>query len=147
MGHHHGSDTSTSARSVLLHTDQKGPNILTGSVSTTPLWQWGFRQCLPFSWKRLKGKHCTPLPNGSCRYVWAMTQGAMTPQDFSQLLYKGSVGVLLIVNPKWSKSSSYFIITNFPLIYLLVLVTPPTSDCLLLDATRLTTSSFQNFQN
>ena len=33
MGHHHGSDTPTSARAVLLHTDQKGPNILTGSVS------------------------------------------------------------------------------------------------------------------
>ena len=32
MGHHHGSDTPTSARAVLLHTDQKGPNILTGSV-------------------------------------------------------------------------------------------------------------------
>ena len=31
-GHHHGSDTPTSARAVLHHTDQKGPNILTGSV-------------------------------------------------------------------------------------------------------------------
>ena len=26
--------------------------------STSPLWQWGFRQCLPFSWKTLRGKHC-----------------------------------------------------------------------------------------
>ena len=26
--------------------------------STTPLWQWGFRQCLPFSWTTLRGKHC-----------------------------------------------------------------------------------------
>ena len=26
------------------------------NVSTTPLRQWGFRQCLPFSW--LRGKHC-----------------------------------------------------------------------------------------
>ena len=25
--------------------------------STTPLWQWGFRQCLPFSFV-LRGKHC-----------------------------------------------------------------------------------------
>ena len=32
VGHHHGSDTPTSARAVLLHKDQKGPNILTGSV-------------------------------------------------------------------------------------------------------------------
>ena len=32
MGHHHGSDTPTSAGAVLLHTDQKGPNILTRSV-------------------------------------------------------------------------------------------------------------------
>ena len=31
-GHHHGSDTPTSARAILHHTDQKGPNILTGSV-------------------------------------------------------------------------------------------------------------------
>ena len=29
-----------------------GPNI-----STTPLRQWGFRQCLPFSWTPLRGKH------------------------------------------------------------------------------------------
>ena len=28
------------------------------NVSTTPLQQWGFRQCLPFSWTKLKGKHC-----------------------------------------------------------------------------------------
>jgi hypothetical protein len=33
--------------------DTYGPN-----VSTTPLWQWGFRQCLPFSWTTLRGKHC-----------------------------------------------------------------------------------------
>ena len=30
--HHHGSDTPTSARAILYHTDQKGPNILKGSV-------------------------------------------------------------------------------------------------------------------
>ena len=30
-----------------------GPNI-----STTPLRQWGFQQCLPFSWTTLRGKHC-----------------------------------------------------------------------------------------
>ena len=28
------------------------------NVSTTPLWQWGFRQCLPFSWTTLRGKLC-----------------------------------------------------------------------------------------
>ena len=33
MGHHHGIDTPSFARAVLHHTDQKGPNILTGSVS------------------------------------------------------------------------------------------------------------------
>ena len=32
MWHHHGSDTPTSARAILHHTDQKGPNILKGSV-------------------------------------------------------------------------------------------------------------------
>ena len=33
--HHHGSDTQTSARAILHHTDPKGPNILKGSVQTT----------------------------------------------------------------------------------------------------------------
>ena len=28
------------------------------NVSTTPLQQWGFQQCLPFSWTTLRGKHC-----------------------------------------------------------------------------------------
>ena len=28
------------------------------NVSTTPLRQWGFRQCLTFSWTTLRGKHC-----------------------------------------------------------------------------------------
>ena len=27
------------------------------NVSTTPLRQWGFRQCLPLSWKTLEDKH------------------------------------------------------------------------------------------
>ena len=31
----------------------KSPN-----VSTTPLRQWGFQQCLPFSWATLRYKHC-----------------------------------------------------------------------------------------
>ena len=34
-------------------TFRPGPN-----VSTTPLRQWGFQQCLPFSWTTLRGKHC-----------------------------------------------------------------------------------------
>ena len=28
------------------------------NVSTTPLLQWSFRQCLPFSWTKFVGKHC-----------------------------------------------------------------------------------------
>ena len=28
------------------------------NVSTTPLQQWGFRQCLLFSWTTLRGEHC-----------------------------------------------------------------------------------------
>ena len=28
------------------------------NVSTTPLRQWGFQQCLPFSWTTLRYKHC-----------------------------------------------------------------------------------------
>ena len=44
--------------------------ILSPNISTTPLRQWGFRQCLPFSWTTLGGKHCR---NGSCRYVRALS--------------------------------------------------------------------------
>jgi hypothetical protein len=33
--------------------DQKSRNVF-----TTPLRQWRFWQCLPFSWTILKGKHC-----------------------------------------------------------------------------------------
>ena len=33
--------------------NRHGPNI-----STTPLRQWGFQQCLPLSWTTLRGKHC-----------------------------------------------------------------------------------------
>ena len=49
---------------------QFGPNI-----STTPLQQWGFRQCLPVSWTTIRGKHCRyPIAiNGSCRYLRART--------------------------------------------------------------------------
>ena len=36
-----------------LHFVLKSPN-----VSTTPLRQWVFQQCLPFSWTTLKGNHC-----------------------------------------------------------------------------------------
>ena len=28
------------------------------NVPTIPLQQWGFRQCFPFSWTTLRGKHC-----------------------------------------------------------------------------------------
>ena len=35
--HHHGSDTPTSARAILHHTDQNGPNILKGSVDSENL--------------------------------------------------------------------------------------------------------------
>ena len=28
------------------------------NISTTALRQWGFRECLPFSWTTLRGKHC-----------------------------------------------------------------------------------------
>ena len=36
--HHHGSDTPTSARAILHHTDQKGPKFLKGSVCTLNLY-------------------------------------------------------------------------------------------------------------
>ena len=48
VGHHHGSDTPTSARAVLLHTDQKGPNILAGSVPPTEVLRTIQTLCLSF---------------------------------------------------------------------------------------------------
>jgi hypothetical protein len=32
--------------------------LMRPNVSNTPLQQWGFQQCLPFSWTTLRGKHC-----------------------------------------------------------------------------------------
>ena len=34
------------------------PSLGVSSPCTTPLRQWGFRQCLPFSWTKPRGKHC-----------------------------------------------------------------------------------------
>ena len=34
------------------------PRAFSPNISTTPLRQWGFRQCLPFSWTTLRGKLC-----------------------------------------------------------------------------------------
>ena len=52
LGIRSGSEDPQFTRSVCLLVGTR-PN-----VSTTPLRQWGFRQCLPFSWTTLKGKHC-----------------------------------------------------------------------------------------
>ena len=40
------------------HWFQKPISKLGLTISTTPLQQWGFQQCLPFSWTTLWGKHC-----------------------------------------------------------------------------------------
>ena len=29
-----------------------------GGVTTIAIWEWGFHQCLPFSWTTLRGIHC-----------------------------------------------------------------------------------------
>jgi hypothetical protein len=50
----HSHSALCSVYSVALdRTRRQHPN-----VSTTPLGQWGFRQCLPFSWTTVRGKHC-----------------------------------------------------------------------------------------
>ena len=41
-----------------LHKQDFQGTILCPNVSTTPLRQWGFWQCLPFSWTTLRDKHC-----------------------------------------------------------------------------------------
>ena len=46
------------------------------NVSTTPLRQWGFRQCLPFSWTTL-----------SCRYIQGLAISKASNQDEFQYMY------------------------------------------------------------
>ena len=49
------------------------------NVSTTPLRQWGFRQCLPFSWTTLIGK-LNILLEGSLMWLeWLKGQGFTVP--------------------------------------------------------------------
>ena len=44
------------------------------NVSTTPLRQWGFQQCLSFSWTTLRGKHCRhPIAVMGVVYVRALS--------------------------------------------------------------------------
>ena len=43
---------------TLFITTQEGMQGPGSNVSTTPLRQCGFRQCLPFSWTTPRGKHC-----------------------------------------------------------------------------------------
>ena len=45
------------ARCSKINTQEHVDSRLSPNVSTTPLWQWGFRKCLTFSWKTLRGKH------------------------------------------------------------------------------------------
>ena len=47
------------------------------NLSTTPLRQWGFWQCLPFSWTtlRLPACHAIAVMWVNCRYLWAMVMG------------------------------------------------------------------------
>ena len=46
MWHHHGSDTPTSHRAILHHTDPNAPNISGGSV--LDLWGIGFHSVVVF---------------------------------------------------------------------------------------------------
>ena len=43
---------------LILNTAQTYIRCIYIYISTTPLRQWGFRQCLPFSWTTLRDKHC-----------------------------------------------------------------------------------------
>ena len=41
-----------------FYSNYKSVYIHSPNIPTTPLRQWGFRQCSSFSWKKLRGKHC-----------------------------------------------------------------------------------------
>ena len=45
-------------RGYICFQPENGFSCLCLNVSTTPLQQQGFLQCLPFSWTTLRGKHC-----------------------------------------------------------------------------------------
>jgi hypothetical protein len=59
------------------------------NVSTTPLRQWGFRQCLPFSWTTPRGKHCWhPIAiRGHSTTTWTEFCHFLTPPLRGQFLY------------------------------------------------------------
>ena len=57
------------------------------NVSTTPLPQWGFRQCLPFSLTTLRGKHCRH-PIAVTGLVDTFRQCVKIPQLMSILTFK-----------------------------------------------------------
>ena len=56
--HHVSSNSSYTSNSKIKVVESKGICGERPNVSTTPLLQWGFWQCLPFNWTILRGKHC-----------------------------------------------------------------------------------------
>jgi hypothetical protein len=72
-----------------VETFQRGgrPKFCFGSkcpnVSTTPLQQWGFWQCLPFSWITLTDKHCWHSIAVSCRYICAVCSDSATQTNYT----------------------------------------------------------------
>ena len=62
-------------------------------VSSTPLRQWGFRQCLPFSWTTLRGKHC----------LHPMTvMGNVDTFEQHQILINYDHNTLLLMSIEWA---------------------------------------------
>ena len=66
-------------------------------MSTTPLRQWGFWQCLPFSWTTLRVKHYRH-PIGSCRHVRVKFSSHRTEVRFASFL-PGAFTTMAVINP------------------------------------------------
>jgi hypothetical protein len=64
------------------------------NVSTTPLRQWSFRQCLPFSWTTLRGKHCRHPIDTFGPSVWICKKMSYD--------YKHLMGNLILTTSLWN---------------------------------------------
>ena len=67
------------------------------NVSTTPLRQWGFRQCLPFSWTALRGKHCRH-PIAIMGVVYTFWHYATAKSPLAHALAPTSVSICYLIH-------------------------------------------------
>jgi hypothetical protein len=113
---------------VSLEADAQCPN-----VSTTPLWQWGFRQCLPFSWTTLRDKHCwhpiAVMGVVECRYVRAifvlffcgLLLSSETIENYCEEIWNGDMGGPPYVTRELTHNRVIFFLKEHPYFHAIVI--------------------------